>query len=143
MATDKFDWSAQLVMLRGMTKRLGVLHEAQCLQLRLWPFSIDPTLEKSEAKVDLESKRVDFVWTGSTLKVNKKYQTRLKALKDNVKFLLGDDWSITVTLDGAAISLVDTNGKSSNRSRTSKRKPKRPNRQPKRSKRKPARKGRR
>ena len=137
---SKFDWTAQLAMLRGMTQKLGVLHEAQALQLRLWPYTVDPTLEKSEAKVDLEAKVVTFVWSGSTLKIDKKYKERLQTLSDNVKFLLGDVWLIEVVLDGITIFVSDTNvTKPSTKRRSSK--PKRPNK--KRTKCKSARKGKR
>ena len=137
---SKLDWTAQLVMLRGMTQKLGVLHEAQALQLRLWPYTVDPSLDKSEAKVDLEAKVITFVWNGSTLKIDKKYKERLQTLSDNVKFLLGEGWLIEVVLDGITIFVSDTNvTKPSTRRRSIK--PKRPNK--KRTKCKSARKGKR
>ena len=142
MDKNNLDWTSQLVLLRGLFQRFGVLHEAQVLQLRLWPFAVDPSLNKSEAKVDMEARVVTFLWTGSTFNIDKKYQSRLKTLSDNVKFLLGEVWSIEVILEGITIfSTPDTNvSKPSNRSAN--RKLKRPNRKPKRAKRKPARKGR-
>jgi hypothetical protein len=128
---SKLDWTAQLVLLRGMTQKLGVIHEAQALQIRLWPYTVDPSLEKSEAKVDMEANRVEFVWTGSALSMDKKYQKRLETLSDNVKFLLGEEWKISVTRDE---ELIFPNGyknvEPANRSRN--RKPKRVNRKPKR-----------
>ena len=131
------DWTAQLVLLRGLTKRFGSIHEAQALQLKLWPFTVDNTLENSNAAVDFENKQVDFEWLGSTMKIDKKYQERLETLKCNVKFLLGDDWSITVTSSGTAIFPLDTNNvKPSNRSRSSNRKRAKPNSKPKSRKRK-------
>ena|ERR1039457_1535063 len=103
------DWAAQLAMLRGMTQRFGSIHEAQALQLKLWPFTVDNTLENSNAAVDFENKQVDFEWLGSAMKIDKKYQERLETLKCNVKFLLGDDWSMTVSSSGTAIfPLSDT-----------------------------------
>jgi hypothetical protein len=101
--SKSLDWTAQLVMLRDMTRHFGTIHEAQVLQLRGWPFTVDPSLEKSEARVDIEGKKVEFVWTGSTMKIDKKYQFRLKTLGSNVKFLLGDDWEITVNSNGVTI----------------------------------------
>jgi hypothetical protein len=128
---SKLDWTAQLVLLRGMTQKLGVIHEAQALQIRLWPYTVDPSLEKSEAKVDMEANRVEFVWTGSTFDIDKKYRKRLETLSDNVKFLLGEEWKISVTRDEELIFVSDTNVKqpsSRSRSRKPKRSPKKPKR---------------
>ena len=112
------DWSAQLVMLRGMTRRFNILHEAQSLQLRLWPFVVDPSLDKTEAHVDIEGKMVNFIWIGSKKKIDAKYQYRLKTLDSNVKFLLGEDWSMSVVRDGVTIFPLDTNnGTRNHRSR--------------------------
>jgi hypothetical protein len=132
------DYTAQLVMLKDMTRRFGTLHSAQVLQLRLWPFTVDTTLDNANAKVDIEGKRVEYVWTGSKMDLDKKYQFRLNTLNDNVKFLLGNDWSMTVVCDGTTIFPLDTkNVKSSNRSGNSaKRKRLNGNRKPKRAKRK-------
>ena len=102
------DWAAQLAMLRGMTQRFGSIHEAQALQLKLWPFTVDNTLENSNAAVDFENKQVDFEWLGSSMKIDKRYQERLETLECNVKFLLGDDWSMTVSSSGTAIFPLDT-----------------------------------
>ena len=102
------DYTAQLVMLKDMTRRFGTLHEAQVLQLRLWPFTVNATLDNANAKVDIEGKRVEYVWTGSKMDLDKKYQFRLNTLNDNVKFLLGNDWSMTVICDGTTIFPLDT-----------------------------------
>ena len=129
------DWAAQLAMLRGMTQRFGSIHEAQALQLKLWPFTVDNTLENSNAAVDFENKQVDFEWLGSAMKIDKKYQERLETLKCNVKFLLGDDWSMTVSSSGTAIFPLDTNDtKSSNRRGSGNRKRAKSKRKPKRTK---------
>jgi hypothetical protein len=123
--TDKkqkpLDWSAQLVLLRGLTQRFNSLHEAQSLQLKLWPFVVDNTLDKTEAHVDIEGKFVNFIWIGSKKKIDAKYQYRLKTLDSNVKFLLGEDWSMSVIRDGVTIFPLDTNnGTRNHRSRSSK-----------------------
>jgi hypothetical protein len=115
------DWSAQLVLLRGLTQRFGSLHSAQVLQLRLWPFVVDSSLDKTEAHVDIEGKFVNFIWIGSKKKIDAKYQYRLKTLDSNVKFLLGEDWSMSVVCDGVTIFPLDTNnGTRNNRSRSGK-----------------------
>lgn len=108
------DWTAQLVMLRGMTERFGSIHEAQALQLKLWPFTVDPMLVNTKAEIDMEGKRIDFYWVSSYIRssIDKKYKKRLKELESNVKFLLGADWTMTVHLNQTLIFPIDTkNGK--------------------------------
>jgi hypothetical protein len=107
-ANKPLDWTAQLVMLRGMTERFGSLHEAQVLQLKLWPFAVDPGLVSSKANVDMEGKLVEFLWEGGAAKRGPKYQARLKTLDGSVKFLLGDGWTTVVKLAGVPIYPVDT-----------------------------------
>jgi hypothetical protein len=108
-------------MLRNLFQHFGSLHEAQVLQLRLWPFTVDPKLANSKAILNLEGKVVEFRWGGGAKKIDKKYQERLQELDKNVKFLLGEDWTITVMLNGALIFPVqDTIGKTSNKRRASK-----------------------
>lgn len=102
------DWTSQLVMLRGMTERFGSLHEAQKLQLQLWPFTVDSAIEGNKANVDMEAKVVEFIWRGSTMKIDSKYRERLGTLAKNVQFLLGSGWSTFVVRDGVPIYPVDT-----------------------------------
>ena len=117
---NKLDWTAQLVMLRSMTERFGSIHEAQALQLKLWPFTVDPSLINSKAEVDVEGKGVDFYWErlGTDFVINRGYQKRLKELENNVKFLLGDNWLMTVRLNQTLIFPLDTkNAKTRNNKR--------------------------
>jgi hypothetical protein len=107
---SKLDWTSQLVMLRDLTARFGGVHEAQVLQLKLWPHCVDTTITKNKFIVDTEGKTVVFEWLGSTKKIDKDYKNKLKVLDEGVKFLFGNDWSITVQSDGAIIYPLDTNG---------------------------------
>lgn len=43
----------QLESLAALTKKTGAIHEAQALNLRLWPFSVDPELDRSQVQIDL------------------------------------------------------------------------------------------
>ena len=52
----------QLIGLRALFEQFGVLHELQILQLKYWPYSIDPNLTSSEAEVNMEDKVVSFTW---------------------------------------------------------------------------------
>lgn len=49
----------QLLYLKGVTVRIGAIHEAQALQLRRWPLLI-PSVKSSEANVDIETKTVVY-----------------------------------------------------------------------------------
>jgi hypothetical protein len=146
-AVKPLDWTAQLVMLREMTKRFGSLHEAQSLQLKLWPFTVDSTIANSQAKVDIEGKTVEFNWIGSKMKVDKKYQERLNALNSNVKFLLGEEWVMVVKSDGTPIFPIEIQNAGSSQKRKRKRSNRRsgskPNRKRSRKSKQRARKGRR
>lgn len=125
------DQTQQLVALQGMTERLGVLHDAQVLQLKMWPFAVDPELAGASAEVDIPAKRLVMLWldpkkpNGFAPKGH--YLTRLKHLARSVKLiLLGAAWSFEVQMNGAVIytsaaGVVDEIPESS-RSRARKRK---------------------
>lgn len=93
---DKWE---QLAHLSGLTKTTGVLHEAQVLQLKYWPYVMAPHAKSIETVVFQEKKEVRFV-----LKLGKKappsdFQARLDALDRSVKTMLGYDWQVVVQED--------------------------------------------
>jgi hypothetical protein len=49
----------QLILLKSVTLRTGAIHEAQALQLKMWPKLMEG-VASSEAKVDVENKKVVF-----------------------------------------------------------------------------------
>jgi len=51
----------QLLLLRDLTKRLGVIHEAQKLQLQYYPVVLFQKAKSFESRIDLEKKDVLFV----------------------------------------------------------------------------------
>ena len=94
----------QLIGLRALFEQFGVLHELQILQLKYWPYSIDPNLTSSEAEVNMEDKVVSFTWVAEKpSKINPKYISRVKELLKMVRFLLGDDWAIQILLNNESI----------------------------------------
>lgn len=70
--TAKLSLKEQLDYLRGMTIRLGVLHEAQVLQIKNWPLLI-PGVKKAKSYINIEEKTVtyDCVFEKTVKKVNK------------------------------------------------------------------------
>jgi len=124
---DVNDYTSQLLRLRALTNTTGALHEAQALQLRLWPFTIDSELDKAEAKVDIEGRRIKWTWEAkhsSRWKPDKQYLFRLQELKKSVQLMLGDTWSFTIKMNGRTIFPVgkNKNGKSRRKKSTSNRK---------------------
>ena len=104
----------QLVLLRDMTERLGVVHEAQALQLRLCPYAVDPSLESSVAEVNLDEKKVFFRWGSPQRGVTSQgfdaaYKKRLKALDQHIRFMFGESWTVVVTMNGSSIFPLKSN----------------------------------
>lgn len=93
----------QLLMLKAVTLRLGVLHEAQALQLKLWPLAALPSITKSVAKVDVESKTVFFECEASSLRATKKLAQGCAALESWVRFMLWDDTTVFIKINGRQV----------------------------------------
>jgi hypothetical protein len=108
----------QLMMLRDLTRRMEVLHDAQVLQLKMWPrtlFEVKPP----EIGVDFATKTVHY--TLKSLKKPKVYgdaKKRCLVMIGWIKWLLGDDWTVTITLDGKQL-----NGKRAKPKQKARRKP--------------------
>lgn len=123
------DFSAQLVVLRAVTERTGIINEAQALQLRCWPFCVDPLLDKADATITTNedgslSKLLVYDWTGKGAKIDRHYKFRLKKLDEAIRFLLGKDWKLKVNLNGKVIYVTTRTGKSSRKpKRKTKRRP--------------------
>jgi len=87
----------QLDQLRLLTDRMGVLHEAQVKQLKIWPRVIFQSSKKSECSVDIDKKGVVFdIWQNSGKKNEEKSASEI--LDQHVKRLFGDSWSVKIVL---------------------------------------------
>jgi hypothetical protein len=86
----------QLMLLKELTKTTGVLHEAQVLQLKMWPYVAFQKLDKYEIAIDLDKKSVWYKMTSGSLPGDEKTKGAA-SLKKNVKALLGDDWEVIVS----------------------------------------------
>jgi hypothetical protein len=93
------------------------------MQLRLWPFTIDPELEKAEARVNIDDRKIAYIWKANHKKgfrPDKQYRFRLQELARSIRLMLGETWTFTIRLNGALIfPITRINGKS-----TKSRKPK-------------------
>lgn len=91
----------QLATLRALTKRLGVIHEAQMLQLRGWALAALPWDKvRPVIRVGIDDHLVEF-----RVKSRKK---KLKpgtgqVLTDWVAWLLGPEWVTEVNLNDAQV----------------------------------------
>jgi hypothetical protein len=88
----------QLLMLKGLTRSMGVLHEAQVLQLKMWPLVLFTHARKCEERVNLETREIDFVILQTKGEAPKDLEARMEALVGWTKWLLGDDWMVKVKL---------------------------------------------
>jgi len=97
VSTLKDGWG-QLALLRDtVTGPTGGLHDAQLLQLKLWPFVAAPHLKKHTATPDTRLKLVTFEFELDPDGVEPKdFAKRLAGLERSVKAMLGNDWRIEV-----------------------------------------------
>lgn len=82
----------QLMLLKMMTLKTGVIHEAQALQLKVWPTLIEG-VESSVAKVDPKNKKVIFELKGS-LRPTKKSKEMFAAIKSWTRTILWNDTKV-------------------------------------------------
>lgn len=113
-------------MLRDLTQRMGIIHEAQALQIRNWPFAVDPEIDKAQAILDVEGKTLHYEWQAANRKAkwspDASYRKRLKALSGGVAFLLGPGWKMSVAVNGKSIfSMNEENGQQKRKPRPAKR----------------------
>lgn len=92
---EEVNVASQLLALRDFAAKYGVLHDAQILQLKLWPRVAFPhSTADTVAEVSLIEKMVT-VKVVSTRKTNKT-KTRALMLTRNIRWMLGNEWSVDV-----------------------------------------------
>jgi hypothetical protein len=101
MSGTQKEWVDELLLLRGITESTGIIHEAQALQLRLWPRTILPWIAKSAAEVDLDAKMVHYkCQTNQETPQSDDHESRYQALGEWTQFLLGPSWFVSISVDG-------------------------------------------
>jgi len=88
----------QLLLLRDLTQRMGVIHDAQQLQLKMWPIVLFTHGQKFEEHVNVKEKEVDFIILQTKGKKPADMDKRFAALNEWTKWLLGPDWLVRVKL---------------------------------------------
>jgi hypothetical protein len=113
--TSDTDVGSQLILLRGVTKLTGAIHEAQIEHLKHWPYALQQSgLNKFEIKVDQEGNIVYY-----ELSVKGKVSKNLELLPNWVKWLLGDEWEIKINVNGK--NYFDRNHQNGRKGRSAKR----------------------
>lgn len=97
------DVEEQLILLRDLTARLGVLHDAQVFQLRMWPLVLFTHAKQVDLHIQMEDKEISFVIEKHKGKVPEDIKERYTALNDWTKWLLGDDWTVKVKYKGKQV----------------------------------------
>jgi hypothetical protein len=88
----------QLLLLKTVTVRTGATHEAQHLQLKMWPLLIKGVTRKTKVHIDPEKKLVSYA-----LDIDKKFKldpiTRrmIKEISGWTKFILWDETDVIFT----------------------------------------------
>lgn len=87
--------ATQLAALRDFTSVYGVLHEAQVLQLKIWPRLMFPNATRSSCVVNCEdsSISIEVKLKGKTARGQ---APRTEALARTVQWMLGPQWRVKV-----------------------------------------------
>lgn len=89
----------QLAMLRRITEMTGALHEAQILQLKMWPLYAFPECMSCEFTWDVVTKTVNYrLKMKPGTRFNKDREKAGLELESSIRQLLGDSWSISITV---------------------------------------------
>lgn len=94
---DLDDSWEQLMLLRGVTGGGEFLHEAQVLQLKIWPLLAAEHASSCRVEVDTIKKVTDFhLKVAKGKKAPLDFKDRLDGLDRSVKAMLGNEWLIRV-----------------------------------------------
>lgn len=96
------DGMSQLMVLKGLTKTTGGLHEAQVLQLKYMPL-IATHATKSEFTYNYDNKEIIFNLTEVKGPKPRDFKKRLQILSNNVKFLIGEEYRVVIKLKGKIV----------------------------------------
>ena len=86
----------QLLLLKDLTERTGVLHEAQVLQLKYWFFMLYPEVSKFEIMFDPEDSTLIYKVLSVKDEEQHRNNNNFSYLKEYVKFLLGTRYILRV-----------------------------------------------
>lgn len=90
--------------LRDATRRFGVVHEEQLVQLRCWPVAIVRGCDLSEAEVDVDARSVKFRLRFKSSKSKQPPKAHLRRLGEAVAWLFGPAWGTEISEIGEGLS---------------------------------------
>ena len=99
MADAQASTRTQLQWLKTLTHRTGAIHEAQSLQLKLYPMML-PNAKTAEARVDIEKKAVKYIVTCKPLKKGALFDKVCTEMAGWTRWLLWDDTKVTIEVNG-------------------------------------------
>lgn len=86
----------QLLQLRDLTSRLGVLHDAQVLQIKMWFLLSVEHCQSYTLEVDLDNSEIQYTITKTQGAIKKDFEFRSQMLAYSIKWLLGNDWIVRI-----------------------------------------------
>ena len=96
---NETDFKAQLQWLKATTIRTGGIHDAQALQLKMYPLML-PNVTKAEAHVSVDEKAVHYIATAKPYKKTEKFTETCAAIVKWTRWLLWDDTKVTIKVNG-------------------------------------------
>ena len=96
MSTLTPEAEEQIMALRDMTRRTGVLHEIQALNLSNWAKLAIPQMDYKKFTIEFPNTTVEFAFKGDPAHEPKNMAARYRALLVAVQWLLGADWRVRV-----------------------------------------------
>lgn len=92
----------RLYALRDLTRKTGMLHELQVMQLKMWPL-VFTNAKNASCEFGFETKQVIFKLDTLKGAKPKNFKARLEHLVKATQQLLGTEYAVTVMLDGKKV----------------------------------------
>lgn len=102
MTNQEVSIKEQLMLLKGATIRTGAIHEAQVLQLKMWPL-LFPNVTTAEVSIDPEKKIVFFKCDSKGLRASKKMRLIAENIDSWVKQLLWPETTVVIKINDKQI----------------------------------------
>jgi hypothetical protein len=96
---EELTMQQQLGLLKDLTVRMGMIHEAQTIQLKHWPLLV-PNVDKAKAEVDVERKLVIYTCEAQKFRKTKKVKLYFENIDAWTKTLLWDDTTVQFMING-------------------------------------------
>lgn len=94
----------QLFYLKGLTEKLGVVHEAQLVQIRNYPLLI-PNIKKAETEFNIDTRTIVYKCQTEEGRFRKTKQTKLaiSKIQEWIRIVVWDETIVIIQVDGKEI----------------------------------------